>query len=223
MRNMNKDREPDPVAMAIAAELGGVDGIVAHLRDDRSDITDRDISVLKEVVQSHFNVAIALNDELIKKIIKTLPDMVTLLPPVQAGVRGESLDVVNNLEYVEDVAAALRANNIVVSALIDLDVQQIRAAARAELDYVQFNTTALARVEDLGTMQDLLEKLRSAAVAANKLGLGVSIGRGLNYQNVREFDDLSFVEEVNIGKAIVARSLLVGVQQAVKEMKSLFE
>ncbi len=221
LRNMTKDREPDPAAVAIAAELGGVDGIVAQLRDDRSDITDRDVLILKEIVQSHFNLAISLNDELVKKAIKTLPDMVTLLPSAGGEVRSESLDVPANLEYVEDVTAALRANNIVVSVLIDPDVQQIRAAARAEVDYVQFNTTMLAQVEDLSTMAEQVEKLRSVAMAANKLGLGVSAGRGLNYQNVREFEDLSFIEELNIGKAVIARSLLVGAERAVQEMKSL--
>ena len=221
IRKISKYREPDPVDIAISAEIAGIDGIVAQLRDDRSDITDRDVEVLKEVVKSHFNLVISLNEELTKKAIKILPDMVTLLPTLsESSTVNPALDVETNYEYIEDIAAALRANNIVVSVLVEPDVQQIRAAARAEVDYVQFTTAPLARVEDLGTMSEYIEKLRSVAMVANKLGLGVSIGQGLTFQNIREFGDMSFVEEMNVGKSIVARSLLVGVEQAVRHMKS---
>lgn len=221
LRNINKDRVPDPAAVAIAAELGGIDGIVAELRDDRSDITDRDVDVLKEVVQSHLNLAIPLTDEMVKKALKWLPDMVTLLPAIREVSLNTSLDVVSNLEFVEDVAAALRANNIVVNVLIDPEPQQIRAAAKARVDYIHLNSNPLRSVEDLGTMSDLIERLRSIAVAANKLGMGVSTGRGLNVQNIRDVIDIGFIEELNVGRALIARSLLVGVEKAVEQMKAL--
>ena len=223
IRNLNKDRVPDPASVAIAAELGGIDGIVAHLRDDRADITDRDVQVLKEVVQSHLNVAIPLNDEMVKRVLKWLPDMVTLLPSIREDNLNSSLDVASNLEFVEDVAAALRANSIVVSVLINPDPHQIRAAARARVDYVNFNANRLRSVEDLGTMSDLVEQLRSAAMAANKLGLGVSVGRGLNMQNIREVADITFVEELNVGRALIARSILVGIEKAVEQLRNLLE
>lgn len=219
LRNLNKDRVPDPASVAIAAELGGVDGIVAELRDDRSDITDRDVSVLKEVVQSHLNLAIPLTDEMVKKALKWLPDMVTLLPAIREVSLNTSLDVVSNLEFVEDVAAALRANNIVVNVLIDPDPHQVRAAAKAHVDYIHLNSNPLRSVEDLGTMSDMIERIRSIAAAANKLGMGVSTGRGLNMQNIRDVADISYIEELNVGRALVARSILVGVEKAIEQMK----
>jgi pyridoxine 5-phosphate synthase len=180
------------------------------------------VDVLKQVVKSHFNLAVALNEELVKKAIKVLPDMVTLMNSGAESLHtSNTLDVLANYEYVEDAAAALRANNIVVSAFIEPDSKQIRAAARAEVDYVQLDTSPLAKIEDLRTLADYVEKLKSISMAANKLGLGVSAGGGLNFQNVGDFGDMSFIEEMNIGKALISRALLVGIDQAVKRMQSL--
>ena len=221
IRNLNKDKLPDPVSVAMAAELGGVDGIVAHLRDDRSDIDDRDVFVLKEVLQSHLNLAIPLNDEMIKKALKWLPDMVTLLPATDENNLNLSLDVVSNLEYIEDAATALRANNIIVNVLVDPEPPQIRAAAKAGVDYINLNSNPLARVEDLGSMNDFIEKMRAVAIAANKLGLGISAGRGLNIQTIREVGRVEFIEELNVGRALIARSLLVGIEKSVEQTKAL--
>ncbi len=222
LRNMNKNSQPDPAAIAIAAEIGGADGIVAMLREDRSDITDRDVSVLKEVVHSHLNLVLPLNDEMIKKCIQWLPDMVTLVPASRGEGKDEGpLDVSNNLEYIEDVTTALRANNIIVNMLISADTQQVRSAARAGVDYVQLNTSSLSSIEDLGSMTEQLEKLRSVALAANKLGLGVAAGRGLSYQNIRELADIALIEELNVGRAILSRALLVGMERAITDIKSL--
>ncbi|HPG38571.1 MAG TPA: pyridoxine 5'-phosphate synthase [bacterium] len=219
IRNMNKAKTPDPVSAAVAAEIAGIDGITVQLREDRMDIIDRDVAVLKEVVQSHLNIAVAMNDDMIKKVVTWLPDMVTLLPAANEMSMDQSLDVVTNLEYLEEVVTQLRANNIVVSALIKPDPQQIRAAARVRLDYVQINTAPLATIGDLGTMGDMVEQIRSVAIAANKLGLGVAAGRGLNEQALKELSDIPLIEEFNIGRSIIAKSLLVGMERAVKQFK----
>ena len=219
IRNMNKAKTPDPVSAAVAAEIAGIDGITVQLREDRMDITDRDVAVLKEVVQSHLNIAVTMNDDMVKKVVTWLPDMVTLLPAATELSMDQSLDVVTNLEYLEDVVTQLRANNIVVSALIKPDPQQIRAAARVRLDYVQINTAPLATIGDLGTMGDMVEQIRSVAIAANKLGLGVAAGRGLNEQALKELSDIPLIEEFNIGRSIIAKSLLVGMERAVKQFK----
>jgi pyridoxine 5-phosphate synthase len=91
------------------------------------------------------------------------------------------------------------------------------------MDYVQFNTASLASVEDLGTMNDHIEQIKSAAIAANKLGLGVSVGRGLDYQNIREFKGIALVEEFNIGAAIISRSLLVGIENALRQLRAILK
>lgn len=218
-RNLRKTKTPDPAALAIAAEMAGIDGIVAHLREDRSDVTDRDIEVLKEIVTTHFNLAIALRDEAISKAIKWLPDMVTLLPSTQEHKPAESLDVISNMDYVQSSVQTLRAHNIVVTLLIDPVAQQIKAAARSQADYIQFNTARMQRIDDYSSMNDFIEELRSAAIAANKIGMGVIAGRGLNSQNLREISDISYIEEFNIGWGIISRAMLVGIVQAVNDFK----
>lgn len=223
IRNLKKGRVPDPTAVAIAAEMAGIDGLVVQLREDRSDISDRDITVLKEVVQTHLNLAIPLNDDMIKKALNWLPDMVTLLPSVSRERTESSLDVSSTLPYLEEAVQTLRANNIVVNMLIEPDAQQIRAAARVQSDYVQFNTATLARADDLGAMTDFVEQIRSAAIAASKIGLGVSAGRGLNSQNLQELVDISFIEEFNVGWAIISRTLLVGIEKAIRDFKKILE
>ena len=221
IRNRNKSASPDPAAAAVAAELAGVDGIVVQVREDRLDITERDVSVLKQVVHSHLNVAVALNDDMINKVLKWLPDMVTLLPNTNEQNNSTSLDLVSNLEYIEEVATTLRANKIIVSALIKPETQQVRAAARARIDYVQLNTAPLANIEDMGSMNDMVEQVKSTAMAANKLGLGVSVGRGLNEQSLRELGVVPFIEEFNVGRAIMGKAIMVGLEKVIRQFKLL--
>ena len=220
---MKKGRTPDPVSIAFAAEMAGIDGLLVHLREDRSDITDRDVGLLKEVVQTHLNLAIPMNDDMIKKALSWLPDMVTLLPSSAGEPAEASLDVANTMSYLEEAVTTLRANNIVVTMLVDPEPQQIRAAARVQADYIQINTSVLSKVDDLGTMTDVVEQIRSAAIAANKIGLGVSAGRSLSGQSLRELADIKYIEEFNVGWAICSRSILVGVEKAVTDMKKVLE
>ena len=222
MRSERRGKEPDPVAAAIQTEIAGADGVVATLRDDRKYITDRDVELLKEVIHTHFNLRLAANDEMVKKAIEVLPDMVTLLPVQESDVITDgSLDVAATFEYLQDIVATLRASNIVVCTRITPDVQQVKAAARVGADYVEFNTQQLSQAQDLNVQTEELEKLRSVAIAANKLGLGVSASRGLNYSNIREVVTIPQIEEVNIGHAIFCRAMMVGIERAVRDMNSL--
>ncbi len=223
IRNMKNSKVPDPVAFAIAAEMAGIDGIVVQLRQDRSDITDRDINLLKEVVRSHLNVAMPLNDEMMKKVLHWLPDMVTLLPSTSGDKSDDSLDVFNNLAYLEEAVQTFRAHNVIVNMLIEPEPQQIRSAARAQTDYVQFNTSALAAINDLSELGDQLQQLKSATLAANKIGLGISVGRGLNTQLVQEMNQLEHIEEYNVGWAIISRAMLVGLEKAIFDFKKPIE
>ena len=223
IRNSKKGKNPDPAAAAIAAEMAGVDGIVVNLKEDRSDITDRDVTILKEIVQSHLNLAIPLNDEMVKKALNWLPDMVTLLPSVSGQQSTDSLDVSNTLPYLEDAVKTLRANNMVVSILVHPEPQQIRAAARAQADFIQLNTAPMFKVDDLGAMNDMIEQYRSAAIAAHKIGMGISAGRLLSYQTLRELSEISYIEEFNVGWSIISRAMLVGIEKAVHDFKQAIE
>jgi pyridoxine 5-phosphate synthase len=222
LREARKGKFPDPVAAAVVAEMAGVDGIVCHLREDRRHIKDKDLYLLKEMVKTHLNMEMASTDEMVKIATEVVPDMVTLVPERREELTTEGgLDVVANQEYVEEVITILHANNIVVSLFIAPDLNQVKAAARARADYVELHTGAYAAAENLNAVADELEKIRAMAMAANKLGLGVSAGHGLNYQNVRGVAAIAQIEELNIGHAIIAKAVLVGMEKAVREMLEL--
>ena len=222
IREARKGREPDPIAAAVLAELAGADGIVCHLREDRRHIKDRDLSLLRQVVRTHLNLEMAATDEMVKKAISVLPDMVTLVPERRQEVTTEGgLDVTVNFDYLEEITSTLRASNIVVSYFIDPDIYQIKAVAKLGADYVELHTGAYANADDLNQVVEELERIRSMAMAAAKMGLGVSAGHGLNYQNVIDVAKIKQIEELNIGHSIVSRASLVGMDRAVRDMIDL--
>jgi len=222
IREARRGREPDPIAGAVLAELAGADGIVCHLREDRRHIKDRDLTLLRQVVRTHLNLEMAATDEMVKKAISVLPDMVTLVPERRQEVTTEGgLDVTANFEYLEAITSTLRANNIVVSFFIDPDIYQIKAVAKLGADYVELHTGAYANAQDLNKVVEELERIRSMAMAASKLGLGVSAGHGLNYQNVVDVAKIKEIEELNIGHSIVSRAVLTGMERAVRDMIGL--
>lgn len=222
VREARRGIEPDPVAAAVLCELAGADGIVCHLREDRRHIKDRDLSLLRQVVKTHLNLEMAPVDEMVKKAINVLPDMVTLVPERRKEITTEGgLDLTVNFDYLEEIVSTLRANNIVVSLFIDPDIYQIKAAAKMGADYVELHTGSYATADELNQVVDELEKLKSMAAAASKMGLGVSAGHGLNYQNVIDIAKIKQVEELNIGHSIISRAVMVGMEKAVREMIEL--
>jgi pyridoxine 5-phosphate synthase len=164
----------------------------------------------------------APTDEMVKIATEVIPDMVTLVPERRDELTTEGgLDVISNFEYLEEAITILRANNIVVSLFVDPDINQVKAAVRVKADYVELHTGNYTHADTLNRVADELERLRSIAVAANKLGLGVSAGHGLNYQNVREVAVIPQIEELNIGHSVIAKAVMVGMDRAVKDMLDL--
>ena len=222
VREARKITEPDPVAAAVLVELAGADGIVCHLREDRRHIKDRDLKLLREVVKTHLNLEMAATGEMANIALEVLPDMVTLVPEKRQELTTEGgLNVVAHADHLQEVIANLRAHNIVVSLFVDPDIHQVKAAAKVGADFVELHTGEYANAEDENTMMEELEKLATMAVAASKLGLAVSAGHGLNYQNVSLVAQLDRIEELNIGHSIISRAVLVGLERAVREMLAL--
>jgi len=222
LREARRGKQPDPVAAEIAAEMAGADGVVCHLREDRRHIKDKDLFLLKEIVKTHLNLEMAATDEMVRLATEVVPDMVTLVPEKREEITTEGgLDVVENFEWLEDVVRQLRASNIVVSLFIDPSIEQIKAAARIQADYVEIHTGLYANAQDLDTAEDEIEKIRSIAMAAAKLDMGVSAGHGLDYQNVRRILQIEQIEELNIGHSIVAKAVMIGMESAVREMLSV--
>jgi pyridoxine 5-phosphate synthase len=219
LREARKGKLPDPVAAAIAAEMAGADGIVCHLREDRRHIKDKDLFLLKEVVKTHLNLEMAATEEMVALATEVLPDMVTLVPEKREEITTEGgLDVAAGYEWIEDVIKKIRSHNIVVSLFIEPDIQQVKAAAKSGADFVELHTGPYANARDDSAIGDEFERLRSMAMAASKLGLGVSAGHGLDYHNVREMMDIEQIEELNIGHSIVSKAVMIGMERAVREM-----
>lgn len=219
VREARKTNEPDPVAAAMAAELAGVDGIVCHLREDRRHIQDRDLKLLRQVVRTHLNLEMAATDEMVAIALKNGPDMVTLVPEKRQEVTTEGgLDVQGNFDRLSEVIPSLRNGNILVSLFIDPDIEQIKAAARLQADYVEIHTGMYAEATNAREEADELEKIRHACGIAARLGFGVAAGHGLTYHNVRPIAAIPEVEELNIGHTIISRAVMTGMERAAREM-----
>ena len=222
VREARKINEPDPVAAAAMAELAGADGIVCHLREDRRHLSDRDLRLLRETVKSHLNLEMAATAEMTDIAGKVRPDMVTLVPEKRTEVTTEGgLDVINNFETIKNTISELRSSDIIVSLFIDPQLDQINESVRAGADYVELHTGKYAKAADANEQEDELSTLQSMAYAADKLGLSVSAGHGLNYYNVRGVAKLDKIEELNIGHSIIGRAIFTGLDRAVRDMQKL--
>jgi pyridoxine 5-phosphate synthase len=220
LRQARRTEYPDPVAAAMLAELGGADQITIHLREDRRHIQDRDLEVMRKTVTTSLNLEMAATQEMVKVAWGVKPDTVTLVPERREELTTEGgLDVVVGRETIRKVVKNLRDAEIEVSLFIDPDIDQVKAAQRVEAQVVEFHTGRYCDARLLPDRRKELGRLVDACKAAAKLGMRVAAGHGLNYRNVLPVAALPEIEELNIGHAIVARAVLVGMERAVREMK----
>lgn len=222
VRQARRTTEPDPVWAATLAQLGGADGITLHLREDRRHIQDRDLRVLRETVTVKLNLELASNAEVVAIACQTKPDQATLVPEKREEVTTEGgLNLLAPGSRVADAIAKLRDAGIVVSLFLDPDLAQIDAAAKLNVGAVELHTGeyALAVGEPKQTAE--LAKLTAAAKHVRSLGLTLHAGHGLTYRNVKPIAAIAGMSELNIGHSIVARAIMVGFEQAVREMKNL--
>jgi pyridoxine 5-phosphate synthase len=220
VRQARRAAEPDPVAAAVLALLGGADGITVHLREDRRHIQDRDVKLLRQVVTTRLNLEMAAADEIVAIACDLKPDEATLVPEKRQELTTEGgLDVIANEAVVARIVQRLLGEGIEVSLFLDPDARQIAVARRLGVQAVEVHTGRYADARDADGRARELEALREAAAFAGEQGLHVHMGHGLNYANVRPVASIPGVEELNIGHSIVARAVLVGLERAVREMK----
>ena len=221
VRQARKTIEPDPVQFAFLAELGGADSITVHLREDRRHIQDRDVFLLKDTIKTKLNLEMAATEEMLKISKNLLPDYVTLVPEKREEITTEGgLDVKNNKKYLRDYVHSLKSSNIEVSAFIDPVNEQINSSGEIGFDFIELHTGKYA--DSRGQEQYVeLQKIIESTYHAIDLGLIVNAGHGLNYQNVEKIASINNISELNIGHSIVARALAVGLEKAVREMKTL--
>jgi len=223
VRQARKTVEPDPVPMALLAELGGADGITVHLREDRRHIQDRDVELLRQTVRSRLNLEMAATAEMQAIALRIQPDMVTLVPERREEVTTEGgLDVASQLETLTAMVQSLQSAGIPVSLFVDPDLDQLKASQASGARWVELHTGTYAECRWEQQPAELA-RLTEATAQARALGLRVNAGHGLTYQNVEPVAAIEGMEELNIGHTIVARALAVGLQQAVSEMRHLVE
>jgi pyridoxine 5-phosphate synthase len=222
IRQARGGAEPDPVAAAMLAEVAGASGVIVHLREDRRHIQDRDVRLLREVVKTHLNLEMAATDEMVKLALEVLPDVATLVPERRQELTTEGgLDVGGQEERAAEVVRVLTEGGIKVSLFIDPEEQQILASRSVGAQAVELHTGRYADADSDAGRQQELEMLMSAASFTRDQDLLLHMGHGLTYRNVVPVARIPGVSELNIGHSIVARAVMVGFQQAVREMKEL--
>jgi pyridoxine 5-phosphate synthase len=221
LRQARRGRYPDPLQAALLAEQSGADSITLHLREDRRHIQDRDVTVMREALQTRMNLEMAVTDEMIRIAQSVGPQDCCLVPESREEITTEGgLDVRGLSSRVTDACAALGSKGIRVSLFIDPDPPQIEAAQRCGAPVIELHTGAYAEAGGAARAREF-ERLRSAAMIAASLGLTVNAGHGLNYHNVEPIAAIPEIVELNIGHAIVARAVFEGLAAAIREMKNL--
>ncbi len=222
IRQARQTVEPDPVWGAAMAELGGADGITVHLREDRRHIQDRDLEVLRRTVQVKLNLEAAIAAEMIEIACRVKPDQVTLVPEKREEVTTEGgLDVAANRDAVAGAVGRLHDAGIIVSLFIDPCPQQIELSAALGVQAVELHTGCYANAARQAEQDARLAELVAAGNAVRAAGLELAAGHGLTYRNVVPVARIEGMGELNIGHSIVSRAVLVGMTQAVREMKAL--
>jgi pyridoxine 5-phosphate synthase len=221
LRQARRARYPDPLYAALLAEEAGADSITLHLREDRRHIQDRDVTTMREALQTRMNLEMAVTDEMVRIAQHVKPQDVCLVPESRQEITTEGgLNVAGQSARMQDAVAALSGAAIRVSLFIDPDEVQIESARRLGAPVIELHTGAYAEAAG-GARAREFELLRNAAKFAASLGLTVNAGHGLNYHNVEPIAAIPEIIELNIGHSIVARAIIDGLAKAVRDMKEL--
>ena len=222
VRQARRTVEPDPVWAAVLAELGGANGITIHIREDRRHIQDRDVHMLRETVKCKLNLEMACAEEIVKIASKIRPDQITLVPERREEITTEGgLDVVGQLETIKKIVKRLQDREIVVSLFLDPDLKQIESSLKTGCDAVELHTGCYALAETAKKRNTELHRLQTASKVIHTSGVRLHAGHGLTYNNVLPVASIPNMLELNIGHSIIGRSLMVGMKEAVTEMKRL--
>ena len=221
VRQARKTVEPDPVGAATIAEMAGADQITIHLREDRRHIQNRDARLIREVVQSALNLEMAATPEMQEIALALHPDSITLVPERREEVTTEGgLNLKSAGPAVAEMILTLKDAGIKVCAFLDPDIEQIKHAAQLKCDAVEIHTGRYANASAAGRDKELVQ-VRESASAIRHFSMAAHAGHGLTYHNVVPVVKVPEIEELNIGHSIIARSIFVGLDRAVRDMLKL--
>jgi len=222
LRQARGSRYPNVVRAALICEEAGADAITLHLREDRRHIQDRDVEMLRDMLQTRMNLECAVTEEMITNALRIKPHDLCLVPERREELTTEGgLDVVRYFDSVKSASERCAAAGIRVSLFIDPEQKQIDAARRIGAPAVELHTGKYADADSMPALIHELERIRVAAEHAHAQGLQVNAGHGLHYHNVQPIIPIPNIAELNIGHAIVSEALFIGLDAAVRKMKSL--
>ncbi len=216
--------EPDPVTGAALAELAGCHGIIVHLREDRRHIQDRDVKILRQTIKTKLNLEMAAVANIIEIAKHVKPDMSCLVPEKREELTTEGgLDVAGQKEHISNAVRELKSSGITVSLFVDADDNQILASKEVGADYVEIHTGHYSDAKTRKEQDSEFKKIAKGVEYASSMGLRVNVGHGLNYRNTQRLVPIKEIEEFSIGHSIIARAVLVGIDQAVREMLEIVQ
>ncbi|MBW2218366.1 MAG: pyridoxine 5'-phosphate synthase [Deltaproteobacteria bacterium] len=224
LREARKSKYPDPVAAGILAEFAGADGVVVHLREDRRHIQDRDVRMLRNVVQTKLILEMASTAEMVGIALDVKPDVITLVPEKREELTTEGgLDLIVHKHTIAETVDTLQNSGIPVSIFIDADPEQIKLAHKIDASMVEIHTGTFCDASTADKKERAFNKIVDAVKLARKLKLGINAGHGLCYKTIKYFKGLFEIDEFSIGHSIVSRASLVGMEKAVQEMIRLIK
>ena len=224
LREARKTSYPDPAAAAVLAELAGADGIVVHLREDRRHIQDRDVRIIRQIVQTRLILEMASTPEMVGIALDIKPDLVTLVPEKREELTTEGgLDLIVHKTSISETIGTLQNSGIPVSIFIDPALEQIKVAHQINASMVEIHTGTFCDATTLKKQKQTFTDIVNAVKLARKLKLGINAGHGICYKTVKAFKGLDEIDEFSIGHSIVSRAALVGMDAAVKEMLALIK
>jgi pyridoxine 5-phosphate synthase len=222
LRQARGARYPNVVRAALICEEAGADAITLHLREDRRHIQDRDVDMLRDMLQTRMNLECAVTDEMIANALRVKPHDLCLVPERREELTTEGgLDVLRYFDNIKSACERCADAGIRVSLFIDPDKKQIDAAQHCGAPVIELHTGRYADADSVPEREHELERIRTAAAHAHTLGLQVNAGHGLHYHNVQPIVAIPEIIELNIGHAIIAESIFIGLEAAVKKMKAL--
>ena len=222
IRQARRGTEPDPISAVKICEKAGCDSIVAHLREDRRHINDKDVLELRKRTTTRLNLEMSVSDEIVNIAASIKPDQATLVPEKREEITTEGgLNVISNRKTVSGVIARLEVAGIEVSLFIDPERDQIEASKQAGARMIEIHTGRYANAVKDEDIEREFASIVTAVKDARKMGMVVNAGHGLNYQNVKRIANIREIEELNIGHSIISYAVFAGLERAVKDMLTL--
>ena len=224
LRAARGNQFPDPVTAAALAEVSGADGIIVHLRQDRRYIKDRDVRILRSIVQTKLILEMASTSEMVGVALDIKPDLVTLVPEKRDESTAEGgLDLILHRDDISETVTTLQNSGIPVGLLVDPEPEQIKLAHKSNANMIEVHTGSYCDAKTVQKRHQAFLNIVDAVKIAHKLKLSVKAGRGLCYKTIKAFKGIPEIEEFSIGHSIISRAVLTGMQAAVTDMIQLIK